>query len=155
MIELEKEIETGMRAAIRANLTTYAAQTPELADAKIVTFWLGDEEGGPTDDASNLRVMLMAKPNGSNGYMPGVGLEPLRSISVDVMCVSQPDSDTDRRIMRAFYHAVREVFEKVPVMFSFASGITFGGLLIRDGGAAEIEELGQVTSYTVDMRVSL
>ncbi len=121
----------------------------------IVCFWLGDEDGGPADDASGLRVMLQAKPNGSAGYMPGVGLEPLRTLTVDVMCVSQPDSDKDRRVMRALYEAVRVVFETAPPAFEFAAGITFGGLLIRDGGAAEIDDIGQVTSFAVEMKVSL
>ena len=155
MIQLEKEIETGLRTAIRASLNTYGNVTRALIDTTIVCFWLGDEEGGPADDASGLRVMIQAKPNSSAGYMPGIGLEPIRSVTVDVMCISQPDSDEDRTIMRGLYEAVRVVFETVPVPFSFAAGITFGGLLIRDGGAAEIDEVGQVTSFTVEMKVSL
>jgi hypothetical protein len=155
MIQLEKEIETGLRTAIRTSLNTYGSSTPELVDAKIICFWLGDEDGGPADDASDLRVVLMAHPSSSAGYMPGVGFEPIRSISVDVMCVSQPDSDGDRRIMRALYEAVRVVFETAPVTFTFAAGITFGGMLITNGGAAEVDSVGQVTSFTVEMKISL
>jgi hypothetical protein len=155
MIQLEKEIETGLRAAIRTSLNTYGATTPELVDAKIICFWLGDEDGGPADDASGLRVMLMAHPSSSAGYIPNVGFEPLRSVQVDVMCVSQPDSDSDKRIMRALYEAVRSVFEAATPAFTFAAGITFGGMLITNGGATEFDDVGQVTSFTVDMKVSL
>lgn len=155
MIQLEKEIETGLRTAIRASLQSYGAATPELIAAKIICFWLGDEDGGPADDASGLRVMMMTHPSSSAGYMPGVGFEPIRSVQVDVMCVSQPDSDEDKRIMRALYEAVRVVFETAPVPFSFAAGITFGGMLITNGGAADIDDIGQVTSFTVEMKISL
>lgn len=156
MIQLEKEIETGLRTAIRASLNTYGVATPELVDAKITTFWLGDEDGGDADDASNLRVELMARPNSSNGWMGGsTGLEPMRTVTVDVMCVSMPDSDRDRRIIRALYEAVRVVFETSPVVFTFAVGITFGGMLIANGGAAEFDDGGQVAGFSVELKVSL
>lgn len=155
MIQLEKEIETGIRAAIRTSINTYAVATPELADCVLIGYWLGNEDGGSADDASGLRVELKAHPSSSAGYIPGVGFEPIRSVNLDVMCVSQPDSDQDKRIMRALYEAVRVVFETAPVPFAFATGITFGGMLITNGGAADIDEVGQVVSFTVEMKISL
>jgi hypothetical protein len=99
--------------------------------------------------------MLMAHPSSSAGYMPGVGFEPLRTVNLDVMCVNQPDSDADKRVMRAFYEAVRVVFEATTPGFTLPAGITFGGMLITNGGAAEIDTVGQVVSFTVELKVSL
>lgn len=155
MIRLEKEIESAVRTAIRTSLNAYAATTNELANCVIIGFWLGDEAGGPADDASGLRVMLMAHPSSSAGYNPATGFEKIRNVNLDVMCVSQPDSDSDKRIMAALYEAVRVVFETAPTPFVFATGINFGGMLITNGGASEIDEVGQITSFTVEMKISL
>jgi len=76
-------------------------------------------------------------------------------VTVDVACVSQPDSDRTRRVLRALWESVRVVFEAVPVRFSFAEGITFGGMMIPGGGAAEVEDVGQVVSFSVELKVSL
>lgn len=156
MIQLEKEIETGLRTAIRASLNTYGVSVPELVNAKIICFWLGGEDGGDADDAENLRVELQARPNSSAGWIGGsVGLEPIRSVIVEVLLICQPDSDKDRRILRTFYEAVRIVFETSPVTFSFAPGITFGGLTIKNPGASDFGNEGQLASFTVEMNVSL
>jgi hypothetical protein len=155
MILIEKLIETSLRTAIRASLQSYGATIPALVDAKINCFWLGDEEGGPAEDASDLRVMLMAKPNSAEGYQPGAGLMPQRSISVDVFCVSQPDSDEDRVICNGLYEAVRSVFDVATPAFVMPEGMTFSALMITGGGSAEIEDVGQVVSFTVDMKISV
>ncbi len=154
MILIEKEIEKSLRTAIRASLQAYGATTPELVDAKIICFWLGDEDNGPAEDASGLRVMLMAHPSSSAGYIPSFGFEPIRSVSVDVLCVSQPDSDEDRTVCAALYEAVRVVFE-TPGSFTLTAGISFGGMLISNGGVGEIDDVGQVTRFTVEMKISL
>lgn len=155
MIELEKELESAARVAIRASITAAAEATPELANCIIIGFWLGDESNGPADDASGLRVMLMAQPSSSGGYNPATGFEPIRSIALDVMCVSQPDNDSDKRIMRALYNATRGAFETAPTALVMPTGVAFGGMLINNGGAADIDELGQVTSFTIELKVSL
>ena len=154
MILLEKEIESALRTAIRTSLNTYGAQTPALQTAIINCYWLADEDNGPAPDAESLRVGIMASPSSSAGYIPSFGFEPIRNVSVDVFCVSQPDSDGDRAVCAALYEAVRVVFE-TPGSFTLATGITFGGMLITNGGAAEIDNVGQVTSFTVEMKVSL
>ena len=155
MILLEKEIESALRSAIRTSLNTHGAQTAALQTCVINTYWLADEDNGPAPDANGLRVMLMAYPSSSAGYNQSYGFEPIRSVNVDVYCISQPDSDGDRTICAALYEAVREVFETAPLLFTLSAGINFGGMLITSGGAAEIADVGQVTSFTVEMKVSL
>lgn len=155
MIELEKELESAARVAIRASINAAAATTPELADCIIIGFWLGDEDGGPADDASGLRVMLMAQPSSSGGYNQTTGFDPIRSVALDVMCVSQPDNDGDKRIMRALYNATRGAFETAPTALVMPAGVSFGGMLITNGGAADMDEIGQMTSFTIELKVSL
>lgn len=154
MILIEKEIESALRSAIRASLIQYGSATPELVDARIVCFWLGDEENGPSEDASGLRVMLVAQPNSSAGWMPSMGFEPIRSVNVNVMCVSQPDSDKDRKVCLALYEAVRSVFE-APSGFTLPATINYGGTLITNGGAADIDDVGQVVSFTAELKIAL
>lgn len=154
MILVEQKIETALRTAIRASLATYGESTPALQSARIVTYWLGAEDATAGNDASGIMVMLNAKPSSSAGWIAGVGLEPIRSVSVDVYCVTPPDSDGDRSIMLALYQAVRSVFETHGAI-TMPAGVTFGGLLITNGGAAEIDDVGQVTSFTVEMKVTI
>ena len=155
MIELEKELESAARVAIRTSINEAAATVPELANCIIIGYWLGDEDGGPADDASGLRVMLMAQPSSSSGYNQTTGFEPLRSIALDVACVSQPDNDGDKRIMRALYNATRGAFEAAPTALVMPTGVSFGGMLIANGGAADMDDIGQITSFTVELKVSL
>jgi hypothetical protein len=155
MIELEKVIENALRVGIRAALQAASSIVPELATAKIIGFYLGDEDGGPAEDASGLHVGIKANPNGSAGYIPSYGLEPQRTLSIDMMCVSQPDGDTDRVVHAALYNTVRSVFESVPTGFTLPAGVSFGGLQINQGGSADLDEGGQISGFTVEMKVSL
>lgn len=156
MIELEYEIEKALRSAIRTSLSSAAAVTPALADARIIGSWLeaetDNEEG---QNVHGLCVMLFTSPNSSEGYNPNSGLDPIRSAVVTVSIVSQPDNDIDRKVKRAFYNAVRLVFETVPPMFSLPAGIEFGGVLINNTGSALIENLGDISTFDADMKVSL
>lgn len=156
MIELEYELEKSLRAGIRKSLSEAAAVTPALAFARIIGSWLeaetDDEEG---QNVHGLCVLLFTAPNTSEGYNPDSGLDPIRSSVVSVSIISQPDNDEDRKIKRAFYNAVRRVFETVPPMFSLPEGIEFGGVLIANAGSALIENLGDISTFDADMRVSL
>jgi hypothetical protein len=155
MILIEKEIEKAVRAAIRTSLNSYSATTPELEDTVVIGYWLPSEENGPTEDASGLRVMLMAHPSSSEGYAPGTGFDRIRKVELDVMCISQPDTDDDRHIMVALYEAVRSAFEAASPAFTFVTGLQLGGMLISNGGAAELDDVGQITSFTVSMHMLL
>ena len=156
MIELEYGIELALRAAIRTSLNSAAATTPQLAGARIIGFWLDSEdESDEMQNAKGLHVLLMAHPNDSEGYNSAYGLEPQRSVQVDVLCVSQPDSDNSRKTCRALYNAVRSVFETIPVPFTMPTGVEFGGCLITNGGSADIDNMGLLTGFNVEMKVSL
>lgn len=154
MILIEQQIESALRTAIRASLQAASATVPELATARIIGFWLPPENDGDSNDAEGLRVELKAMPNGSAGWMSGVGFEPLRNVSVSVECYTQPDSDSGKATCNALYAAVRNVFE-APGSFALPAGINFGGMLITGGGAAEFEDGGQVFGFTIEMKVSL
>jgi hypothetical protein len=156
MILAEKLIETAIRAALRVSITAAAAATPELATCKIIGFWLDSEDGTAAgNDADGIHVYLCAHPNSAEGYMPGVGLEPLRKMSIDVYCVTQPDNDTDRNICGELYGAVRGVFEAATPAITWPTGISFGGILITNGGSAAIEGYGQITSFTAELNISI
>ena len=99
--------------------------------------------------------MLMAHPSSSDGYNQTTGFYPIRSVALDVMCVSQPDNDGDKRIMRALYNATRGAFEAAPTALVMPVGVSFGGMLITNGGAADMDEIGQMTSFTIELKVSL
>jgi hypothetical protein len=154
MVLLEKEIETALRTAIRTSINTFAETVSELQDAKIVGDWLAPEDG-ETNDYSGMRVELSAQPNSSDGYIPGSGFQPFRTCGLIVTCVSQPDSDTDNTICNALYEATRTVFETAPLLFTLPATIQFGGMLINNGGAAVIDDVGQIIGFTVEMNVSL
>lgn len=156
MIELEYTVESSLRTAIRASLMEQSKLTPALAGARILGFWLDAEDGtAEGQNAFGLYVLLCTHPSTCEGYNPGYGPEPTRSIVVDVLITSQPDNDPKREIIRALYNAVRSVFETVPPSFVFPDGIQFGGVLLTGGGSAEIDNLGQVVSFTADMNVAL
>lgn len=156
MILLEHSIELAGRDAIRANLKKIETEIPALGGVKIIGFWMDSEDGTDTgQEASGLHVMLMAHPNSSEGYNSDYALEPQRTIPMDVVCVSQPDSDISRQICRELYRAVRSIFETVPSPLVMPDGVQFGGCLITNGGSADIDNLGQVTSFQVEIKVSL
>ena len=156
MIKLEYQTEKALRAAMRVSISAAASAIPALADARIIGSWLeaetDNEEG---QNVHGLCVILTAHPNSSEGYNADSGLDPIRSIVVSVVLVSQPDNDIDKKIKRAFYNAVRSVFETVPPLFSYPAGIEFGGVLITNTGSAEIENLGEITAFDADMKISL
>jgi hypothetical protein len=157
MIAIEQQIETGLRAAIRASLQTASAETEQLAKTKIVAFWLAPENDGDNNDASGLHVFIKANPNGSGGYNPNTGFEAQRTVQVDIGCVTPMDDSgkTDTAVYLALYKAVRSVFEAAPFTVDLGTGIVFGGMLINNGGTAELEDVGQVASFTVEMHISV
>ena len=156
MIQLEYEIEKCLRSAIRANIDIAASAVPELATAKIIGFWLDSEDGSlEMQDSDGIHVMLMAHPNSAEGYNTSYNLEPQRTMQVDVSCVSQPDSDVSRLTCRSLYNAVRSVFETTPIPFTMPTGVSFGAAMITGQGSADIANLGQVTSFTVEMKLSI
>lgn len=156
MILLEHGLEDAIRKAIRLNLQAKAREIPAFGGVRIIGFWLDTEDGTDVgQDAQGLHVMLMAHPNTSEGYNKSYALEPQRTIQIDVVCVSQPDSDISREICRELYRAVRAVFETVPNPLEMPEGVEFGGCLLTNGGSADIDNLGQVTSFQVEMKVSL
>jgi hypothetical protein len=156
MIQLEKLIELSVRNALRIAIDAAAAGTAELQDARIVTH-LNDSEDGTWagNDASGLRVFIKAFPSSSEGYQPGIGFMPQRSVTMEVLCVSQPDSDPTRNVLGALYYAVRGTFEATALSFTMPAGVTFGGMLIQGKGDSEFNELGQVMAFSVDFRVSV
>lgn len=157
MIHIEYEIEKALRVAIRESISKASEQVPELSTAKIIGHLLDTEQSN--DDGNNdgvgLHVVLVAHPNSSEGYNTAYALEPTRSCMVDVMIITQPDSDKDRVICNAFYVAVRSVFETAPCLLVFPSGLQFGGNLISGGGSAEIDGMGQVEQFQVEMKMAL
>jgi hypothetical protein len=102
-----------------------------------------------------MRVELSAQPSSAEGYIPGTGFTPQRTVSFNVMCVSQPDSDQDNRICNALYEATRTVFETAPLLFTFPASIKFGGMLIQSGGSLMVEGEGKVRGFIVDFKVSI
>jgi len=156
MIRLEKLLEASVRAAIRASINIATSEVPSLQDARIIGFW-NDSESGTWEgnDATGLRVMLTAHPSSADGYQPGIGLMPLRSVVIDVACVSQPDNDKDRVILCALYNAVRSTFEASTLSFTMPAGVSFGGILITNGGAGSFEGMGQAVTFSVDFRLAI
>jgi hypothetical protein len=156
MIQLEKLLELSVRNALRIAIDAAASGTAELQDARIVAFWNDAEDGTwAGNDASGLRVMITTHPSSSEGYQPGVGFMPQRSVMMDIACTSQPDSDRTRAVLCALYQAVRATFEASALSFTMPSGVIFGGMLITSGGAGSFEDLGQAITFTVDFRVSV
>ena len=154
---IEYEIEKAIRPAIRTAIEAAALIHGGLDAVRIIGSWLPPEENTPrgdSNDAEGIRVFLRAAHNSSPGWLTGTGLDARRTVQLDVMLVTQPESDATREKALALYEAVRTVFDTTG-KFTLPTGLTFGGLLITGGGSIDIEQFGQVVSFQVQMKVSI
>lgn len=154
MILVEKIIETAIRPALRTSINEMALTVPQLQDCKIIGDWLAPEESFDNDE-TGMRVSFSAQPNSSEGYYPNVGFPKIRTVVVTVQCITNPNDDLDNTVANALYEAVRSVFEAATLPFTFATGVTFGGMLISGGGSDVVSDVGKVRQFDIQFMVTV
>lgn len=149
-IIVERTITQALATGIAKNVSELKAQCAALSDVVVYGLFLEnplkDGTAGKRRDVNGPRINILCNPNIPKGYGSAA-----RSCKIDVICITQPDSDPDQVLATYCYRAARKVFDNKE--FSLPTEVMeLRGYLITDG-AAGITEEGFVVSLGVRMEV--
>ncbi len=147
-VEIEKSIETGMRAALRAALDSDNATAARPVDA----FWLEREElPEPVDQAS---VVVICAPYQPAGWKRAAGVFPAGKCPVTVKCVVNPGDSGSKALLLAMWGKMTPIVYSGTSGFAPSAGVTLSGVVVT-GTDAGTDERGAYLSLTADVFVQL
>lgn len=147
-VEIEKAIETGLRAAIRAALDSADATAGRPVD----TFWLEREElPEPVDQSS---VVLICAPYQPAGWRSAAGVFPAGKCPLTVKCVVNPGDADSKALLLALWGKVTPIVYSGTNGFTPSVGVTLSGVVVT-GTDAGTDERGAYLSLTADVFVQL
>ena len=135
-MSVESEIETGLRTAILAQLTT------DGLTAAIRASLLDDESGESAEIVEYPYVLIQATP-----FIPLWMQSPFGDVAVTLSVATHAADDTKRTDLLALYNSVRTVVDTVDLTSDVTSG-SWKGLIVEEADPVSIDGNNQsITLY--------